>query len=1691
MTKRKILSLILSLILVVTSVSSAPLAAFADYEDGENCWLCGHYHWDEYMCGMCGACSDNCTDSCYIKAHCNNCGNCISEVGGYCEECNWCDDCVMGEGEHCVECNDCYVGESDELCSTCWKCPTCTGDICPDCGMCADCREDAGTHCEICGDCSLSGIEMCKEESVFHCVDCHTMCEECERCDVEEELEVCDICGLCMECCLDKAESEGCDCGEYCIESSEYQDHICSYCGTCFDAVEQCEICELCLDCCQDNSDCSDGMCIEDPEYDEHFCEDCGQCFHEVDQCHSCESANELRCENCCREYAEYEGCDCGDWCINADGFQNHLKAKHSGEGEVHASAVPQRLWSMNETYHWKECKFCDASNHITNKAKHSFDENGFCKTCKFYKEKPAYIVAHPKNIMCKTTDPDEGDVTNNTRKLSVVAHGIGKLTYQWYYQPVGKSTVIKAENSGYVISGAKTDTLTIFIPEDACGNFMRFYCVAKDSKGYVATSNRAVVYAKHNWKARNQLTKNPPASYIHSVTLKNGKTYKDYYSDGHRKVCAGCGKEKPKAKVEPHLFGASKYLGQDKNGTDWLARSCTICGYTMYESKHNHAYYDELGERVDENKTTRTAHALKCVKNNCDHMIYEPHTWAVHIVKFPGNKSSIKGAAGLDCLDCGYPVDSLDGDWTKDNYIVNACSDGTVNRFIVTKGNDIVITPFLNNPLRKQRTKVNEGKKITGWNATVKYTTEYYSEGDSMRTKTEDCTERMSFTKQVDGTWKAKITGDMPSGSYIFLDAVYGECSHTSTKIVDYKAPVCNLTGYTGDTVCKDCGKLVSTGVPINPTGNKHTGTLTKIPGTERTGSCTVTGFEGFFTCSACGERVAGKNTGYKHGATTLKNYVAPTCTTEGYSGDEYCNTCGKIAKKGHNLAPKHNNKTENYVASTYTSTGYSGDEVCTICGYLSKQGHITPVKESIKLTKLEITMPLANKTDSAASSNPFAANTYVAGGKGKVTSSFWAKASTPATKYTGTFDSGRYVANITLSEQCGDYKVTKDTKVFVNGTQCAISAVSGGFNLKYTFTPNTKITSVNIAMTLPNEADDGTKKPAMNVTSISVNVRITDSYWRDNSVKAFDKFTGGNQYKAWIALAPSAGYAIDANTFTTVYVNGEKVSAVTWDGTTIVVAPVTATQIHSWNEGVVTKKATCISGEKTYTCLNCGTTKTEKTAPTDDHMWSYEYSEGARTGYRCDECGARKTEVNEANDFYYSEDENGVTIEYYYGKSKNICIPERVGDKVVTAIGDSCFLFVENKAEIERIDIPIYVKKIGAAAFNGCSNVKNFNLPDVLESIDRTAFYGCSSLKEIVLPHTLKSIGASAFQSCTGLTELILPCGLESIGDGAFRECTGIKSVVIPDTVTTMEKTAFIGCENLETAVVGNGITEIKLSTFGSCPKLKSVVLPTSLTDITYHAFNGNDSLTTVYYRGTEAQWNNVTNTENPVIDNAKKVFNHTKKYNVGQHDEYEKTYVPFNIAKKKDGYGKMYCNNCGEYIETVKYPCPVKFTLSATSYTYDGKAKKPSMKVTYSNGLKATLTGDELTYKANKNVGTATAKADFGDGNVKTLSFKINPKGTALSKVTAGKKAFTATWKKQATQTTGYQLQYSTSSKFTAKTTKTVTVSKNGTTKTTIKKLSGKKKYYVRIRTYKTVGKTKYYSSWSKSKTVTTKK
>ena len=189
--------------------------------------------------------------------------------------------------------------------------------------------------------------------------------------------------------------------------------------------------------------------------------------------------------------------------------------------------------------------------------------------------------------------------------------------------------------------------------------------------------------------------------------------------------------------------------------------------------------------------------------------------------------------------------------------------------------------------------------------------------------------------------------------------------------------------------------------------------------------------------------------------------------------------------------------------------------------------------------------------------------------------------------------------------------------------------------------------------------------------------------------------------------------------------------------------------------------------------------------------------------------------------------------------------------------------------------------------------------------------------------------------------------------------------------------------------------------------------------------------------------------------------------------------------------------YCSVCKKTLSTTVITKASSIKLKATSLTYNGKVRTPKVIVKDRTGKTLVKNTDyTVSYaKGRKYVGKYAVKITFKGkySGTKTLYFTIKPKATSISSLKAGSKKFTVKWKKQATQTTGYQVQYSASSKFSKA--KTVTVGKNTTVSKKISKLSGKKKYYVRVRTYKTVkinGKSiRIYSGWSKAKTVTTKK
>ena len=195
-------------------------------------------------------------------------------------------------------------------------------------------------------------------------------------------------------------------------------------------------------------------------------------------------------------------------------------------------------------------------------------------------------------------------------------------------------------------------------------------------------------------------------------------------------------------------------------------------------------------------------------------------------------------------------------------------------------------------------------------------------------------------------------------------------------------------------------------------------------------------------------------------------------------------------------------------------------------------------------------------------------------------------------------------------------------------------------------------------------------------------------------------------------------------------------------------------------------------------------------------------------------------------------------------------------------------------------------------------------------------------------------------------------------------------------------------------------------------------------------------------------------------------------------------------------KVGTAKVTITGKGNYTGSISKTYSIKnnfkkATISGISNkSYTGKNITQSITVKYNGKALKKGTDYTVSYSNSKSIGTATVKIT-GKGSFTgtiTKTFKINPAKQEIQKLTAKSKAFFVDWAQKGSAT-GYEIQYATNSKFTSA--KKVTITNKKTDKTTISKLSGKKKYYVRVRSYTTVKGTKYYGAWSSVKNVTTKK
>ena len=446
--------------------------------------------------------------------------------------------------------------------------------------------------------------------------------------------------------------------------------------------------------------------------------------------------------------------------------------------------------------------------------------------------------------------------------------------------------------------------------------------------------------------------------------------------------------------------------------------------------------------------------------------------------------------------------------------------------------------------------------------------------------------------------------------------------------------------------------------------------------------------------------------------------------------------------------------------------------------------------------------------------------------------------------------------------------------------------------------------------------------------------------------------------------------------------------------------------------------------------------------------------------------------------------------------------------------------------------------LEEIGPSAFEGCVQLKSFIIPNTVKNIGPSAFRRCKQLQSITIPDTVKNIGTGAFEDCESLTDVKGGNGLEKIG--GFKGCKQLKNITIPDSVKIIDSSAFMECRSLTTVKGGANVEKIYKEAFCWCPQLKNIIIPDTVKEIGTYAFLGCRSLTTLT-GGKNLEWlgskvfggceqlKSIT-----IPGTVKEIKDETfwgcsslvivtlgsglEKIGVDAFKECTKLksiIIPASVKEIGDNAFKACANltiygKIGSYVQSYaqqnSIPFAVqndlkptatpalptgKFTvkLSAATVAYNGKTQTPSITVTY-KGKK--LSGKYYTVKCtnNKNIGTATVTVT-GKGTYKKCSgkvtFKIVLKKSTLSSLKTGKKSATLSWK-TITGSTGYQIQYSTSKNFSKA--KTVKIAGAGKRFTTIKKLTSKKTYYVRIRAYKIVNKKTVYGAWSVSKKVVVK-
>ena len=175
----------------------------------------------------------------------------------------------------------------------------------------------------------------------------------------------------------------------------------------------------------------------------------------------------------------------------------------------------------------------------------------------------------------------------------------------------------------------------------------------------------------------------------------------------------------------------------------------------------------------------------------------------------------------------------------------------------------------------------------------------------------------------------------------------------------------------------------------------------------------------------------------------------------------------------------------------------------------------------------------------------------------------------------------------------------------------------------------------------------------------------------------------------------------------------------------------------------------------------------------------------------------------------------------------------------------------------ELEQIEIPNTVTRIGNHSFRMCPNLEKINIPSSVTSVGEYAFSSCTSLKSIIIPDSVTTIECHAFDNCSLLSEVTLSNNLQSLYYGAFQNCTSLCTIEIPKSLEYANFDTYIFQGIISAPFMGSGLEQIKFETgtktvidclFLGCDKLEKVEIPETVTSIGNYAFSMCKSLSEI---------------------------------------------------------------------------------------------------------------------------------------------------------------------------------------------------------------------------------------------------